>query len=85
MALDGTSYYRMFMMLGASYSRTFMMIKLLPNPAKHPTTHTLDSSYGVALLVFGDEFSMVAITRKGGMKLDGHKYERMAIQTHNWL
>lgn len=58
------SYYRMFMMVGAAYSRTFMMLKLLPYLAKHPTTHKLDSSYVVALLVFGDEFSMVAITRK---------------------
>jgi len=55
----------MFMMLGAAYSRTFMMLKLLPYLAKHPTIHTLDSSYVVALLVFGDEFFMVAITRKG--------------------
>jgi hypothetical protein len=74
MGLDGTSYYRMFMML-----------KLLPYPAKHPTTHTLDSSYGISLLVLGDEFSMVSYNKERGMKVDSHKYERMVIQTHNWL
>jgi hypothetical protein len=48
-----------------SYSKAFMMLELLMYPTKHPTTtHKLDLNY--IMLIFEDEFSMVAIARKGG-------------------
>jgi len=50
-----------------SYFKAFMMLELLLYPTKHPTTtHTLDLKYKLILLIFEDEFSMVAITRIGG-------------------
>jgi hypothetical protein len=50
---------------GTSYFRAFMMLKLLPYLAKCPTTtHTLNCM--LTLLIFGNEFSFVAITRKRG-------------------
>jgi hypothetical protein len=49
------------------YSKAFMMLELLLYPTKHPTTtHKLDLNYKLILLIFEDEFSMVAIARKGG-------------------
>jgi hypothetical protein len=42
------------------------MLELVLYPTKHPTTHKLDLNYKLILLIFEDEFSMVAIERKGG-------------------
>jgi hypothetical protein len=57
----------MLKLVKTSYSKAFMMLELVLYPTKHPTTtHKLDLNYKLILLIFEDEFSMVAIERKGG-------------------
>jgi hypothetical protein len=50
----------------ASCSRAFMMLELLPHLAKRSNNTCIRLDYVLTLLIFGNEFSMVSITRKGG-------------------